>query len=312
MTDTPGNSGDQPVPTEPLASEPAAPPANQPPPWAPQTTPPPPAQAWSPPPPPQAQVWAPPPPSDAQTWAPPPASASPSEPWTPQAPQPPYGAPPATTSGGRSLLFPIISAILVVLLIAVSAFAFITISSTNKNLDDTKASLASEQSARQSADAKVVALSGCIDSMKTDTTALTVLVGAMATAASRTITSGDIDTARLAYETAVLQALTDEHQSLVNVFAATTQAQEDAAFQLGVKGENEMKAAAILKTNLDTMVKDFTSQVGDSQDQSATLSAQIGQTTTECDAASGGSTGPAPSAKPSTSAKPSAKPTPTK
>jgi hypothetical protein len=35
----------------------------------------------------------------------------------------------------------------------VSAFSFVTISGTNKNLDDTKASLASEQSAHQSADA---------------------------------------------------------------------------------------------------------------------------------------------------------------
>lgn len=310
MAETPGNSGDQPVPTEPFAPEPVAPPTNQAPAWAPQA---------APPPPPPAQAWAPPPPAQPQSWAPPPGSAPSAQPWAPQAPQGAYGPPPAGPSGTRgSLLFPIISAVLVVLLIAVSAFSFVTISSTNKNLEDTKtqltAELTTERNAHQSADAKVAALSGCVDSMTTDAAALTGLVGTLATAQSRSITSGDIDTARLAYETAVAQALADEHKALVDAFAATTSAQLDAAYQLGIKGENEMKAAATLKTNLDAMVQAYTTQVGDSQDQSGSLTAQIAQTKTKCDAAAGGSKGPAPSATPSakSSAKPTAKPTPTK
>lgn len=336
MADTPGNSGDQPAPTGPSAPEPASPDANQPPPWTPQAAPPPaPDQSWAPPPPPPAQSWAPPPPAQSwtpppptaqswtppqtpapdQPWGPPPQNAPASQPWAPQ-PQPPtYGQPPVSGSGGRSLLFPIICGLLVLILIGVSAFSFMTITSTNKTLDDTKSALSSEQAARQSADAHVKALDGCVTAMKADETSLTEFTGTLIETQTRTATAGDVDAARVAYEQAVLKALTDEHQAIVNILQAlidNSDPELQTALKLAVQGENEMNSAKTLKTALDSLVSDYNSSTSGTGTQSATITTQLAKTKTTCDSATGGSpassAAPAPSKSPGASPKASVKP----
>jgi hypothetical protein len=247
MSDTPPNSGDQPVPfgqpsQEPFAPQPADPqvpqtPAYQPPAWIPPVTQQP---AWTPPPAPAAPM------APQPAWTPPPAPPAPFAPqpaWTPQAPvtdpnqgwqpqqqapaqQAPaqqasaqqaygnaYGQPAqqAPKSGGK--LWQIVSIVLVVLLLAVGGGLGFAYMSTTSDLNKTKDSLAAEQAAHKAEQAAHkkdnAAYGACVASMKTDDTALAAAMTALTAVTDSPATGGSIDTARKQYETDLLAAEKD-------------------------------------------------------------------------------------------------------
>ena len=288
MSDTPGNSGDQPVPIEPSSSEPVTQVgggAATPPPWAPQP------QGWAPP------VAPPPPPAVdvSQPWAPQPQPAPQGfggpvdQGWPPQQvpmPGPQFQpAPRASGSGGHGMLFGIISLLLVIALVAVGAFSYMTISSTNKTLDDTKASLATEQAAHKAADAQVTAMNECVTAMKADEAALTGLNSDVAA----------IEAATAAYESELKKAVDDFYQGSLAMNHATTQAEYSASIVILNRAVSEMNQAATLKATMDLATNKY------SQDL-ATAKAQSAKTATQCAAAAS----PAP-ASPGKSPSPSPK-----
>ena len=187
MTDTPENGGDQPRSTgpsspEPVASQPWAPPAApEPQPWAPQQPAAPEPQPWAP----QQQAAPEPQPWASQPWAPQQQAAPEPQPWAPQqpaAPEPQPWAPqpwapqqpaalqgwpaqqapyanvypyPQSSRSATRFVFPILSLILAIALVAVGIYSFETISSTNKDLDSTKASLTSAQASNKADEAQI-------------------------------------------------------------------------------------------------------------------------------------------------------------
>ena len=124
-----------------------------------------------------------------------PPSRDPMAPALRLAPQPgPYPnvyAEPQAARSSSQLIFPILSGVLAVALVAMGAFSFMTISSTNKTLDDAKASLAAEQAAHKSADAQVTALDGCLAALQTDEASLNKLNSDLAALQARTLSGGD-------------------------------------------------------------------------------------------------------------------------
>ena len=100
--------------------------------------------------------------------------------------------------------------------------------------------------------------------------------------------SGDIKTAETNYETAVLQALKDEHQSIVdmlNALQAQNQADFDAALNLAAQGEKEMNSAQTLKTQLDALLSSYEADVAAASSQETTIKTQLANAATQCKAA---------------------------
>jgi hypothetical protein len=224
-------------------------------------------------------------------------------------PQPQYGGgfapppvPPAKKSGGRSVIWPIACIVLVLALIGVSAFSFMTITNDGKTitndgntLTDTKNTLnAKYDSEAKAHKADVAALSTCITKMTADEADLTALNSHLV----------EVEAARGAYETALLKGLTDEHQALLDLSAATTSAESTAAWNLAVTGEDEMNSAKTLKTSLDSLISKY--GLTSAKSAASTIAGRIATTTTQCTAAitaASKSTGAAqPSAAPPTSA----------
>ena len=342
MVDTPGNNGDQPDPIDPsypeqaspVGGEPAAPvaPAYQPK-WAPQAPAPaaPAPQDWAPQAPaapayqpqswtPQApapaapayqqQPWAPQAPTQpadpSQPWGPQfPAQpgADPSQPWAPQTPSYPYGQPQAPKASKRRLVLPIICVLLVIALVATAGFSFVTISKTNKDLEDTKAFLSSEQAAHQVANTQINSLNGCIAAMKKDEGSLKALQIALSSTQSRVGTSGDVDAARVAYEDELLTATTDLYNGSVALNKAAL-ANDNTAFNAAVvvlrRGESEMQNAGSLKTALDSLLSALGDDVAANDSQATTLAAQLTATVSLCTTAGAG-VSPPPVATPTPS-----------
>jgi hypothetical protein len=167
-------------------------------------------------------------------------------------------------------------------LIGVSAYSFMTISSTNKSLDDTKASLASEQAARKSAEVHATAVTSCVSAMKTDETALQSLNTDLATLQARAAAGGDIDAARQAYESKVSQAIGDFSKGSLAMNHATTDAEYNASVTVLMQADAEMKQAATLKITYDGLVSNYDQSVQSETSQIATLQAQMAQTATQC------------------------------
>jgi hypothetical protein len=302
----------QPQSWPPQAPAPAAP-AYQQQPWAPQAPiqPADPSQPWAPQAPIQpadpSQPWAPQAPiqpaDPSQPWAPqfpaqPGADAS--QPWAPQAPSYPYGQPQAPKASKRRFVLPIICVLLVIALVATAGFSFVTISKTNKDLEDTKAFLSSEQAAHQVANTQINSLNGCIAAMKTDEGSLKALQIALSTTQSRVGTSGDVDAARVAYEDELLTATTDLlNGSLAMNHAATTAAYNAAVIVLQ-RGQSEMQNAETLKATLDSMITSFGDDMDSNDSQATTLAAQLTATVSLCTTAGAG-VSPAPVATPTPS-----------
>jgi hypothetical protein len=173
------------------------------------------------------------------------------------------------------------SILLLLVLLGTAAFAFVTYSDLNK----TKDSLATEQTARQAADTKVAALKTCVASMKTDEAALTAAIEQLTTQASRAASGGDIDSARKAYESALRTAETDYKNAGLGWNHATNQAQWDAAIALYLQAQSEQANAAALQTTLDSLVVEYGTAVSDASTAVQAATAQMAKTTTQCNAA---------------------------
>jgi hypothetical protein len=269
------------------------------------------AQPWTPPVPqwtPPAQQWtqpAPPIPNPdgAPQWAPQPAYQNP-EPFTNQVPavdpnqswgrqqpsvpdqnrtwgQPQFGGgfatPSARKSGGLGIILPIACIALMLALVGVSAFSYLTITNDGKTLTSTKNSLNAKYDAEANAHkSDVAALTNCIGSMTSDETDLTELIGHFA----------EVEAARASYESMLSKGLIDEHQSLLDLldaWDAKDQTAFNAALSLGAQGEDEMKSAAALKTALDGLLNQYGLTSADAA--AARIADQIAATTTQCDAA---------------------------
>lgn len=281
MSDKPGNAGDQPAPGGPSSGEPVAP-GYPSPAWAP-----PPAPAWPPAPPP-APAWAPPPapPEVALPAADQPAGEVPAgdagQGWPAQ--PVPYGGmygPPPQTGGGRNLLWPILSILLLLALLGTAAFATVTYMDLNK----TKDSLAAEQTARQAADKKVAALKTCVASMKTDEAALTAAIEKLTALAARAAPGGDIDTARKAYESALRTAEQDYKDAGLGWNHAKNQADWDAAIAIYLRAQSEQATAASLLTTLESLVSEYETAVTEATSEAEAATAQLAKTATQCNAA---------------------------
>jgi Skp family chaperone for outer membrane proteins len=281
----PPTDGSQPwtPPADADATQPWTPPADATQPWTP------PADA--------TQPWT--PPADAtQPWTPPAPPTDGSQPWTPQPPAQ-YGGymPPPPRKSATRFILPIFSFFLVIVLIGVSVFSYMTITSTQKNLDDTKHALTAETNKYNAEvagrQADVAALSDCISSMKTDQIALSDLNAHMT----------EIEAARQAYEAQLLRALNDEHQAILDMLNAPTQSAFNSAVDLAVKGETEMNAASTLKTALDALISRY--DLSSPASAASTLAAHVAATNTKCTAAiqgaatKPGSSSPVPTAAPS-------------
>jgi hypothetical protein len=106
---------------------------------------------------------------------------------------------------------------------------------------------------------------------------------------ARTLKAGDLEAARLTYETALLEALTDEHKAVVNASWASTDAEWTAVNMLGLQGENEMKQAAALKTQLDSLVTEYQSSADEVSAEAPAIEAQMARTSDLCGAGPGSS-----------------------
>jgi hypothetical protein len=288
MSDKPGNIGDQPVPSGPSSEEPVTP-GVQSPAWTPPAAPP----AWTPQPltPLAATTETPPPVADQPWTSEPPTPAGDAGQGWPSQPAPYAGAfgqppqAPGSGKGGRSLLWPIVSIMLLVGLLATAGFAFITYSDLGK----TKDSLAAEQTAHQAADANVAALRTCVASMKTDEAALTAAIDTLNAQTARVAAGGDIDSARLAYESALRSAATDYRAAALGFNHAGNQTEWTAAVNLYLQAQGEQATAATLQTTLDTLLGEYRTAVSDASDAVAAATAQMAKTATQCNAATSGS-----------------------
>jgi hypothetical protein len=178
----------------------------------------------------------------------------------------------------------IVSILLVIALVVVGAFSFMTITSTNKTLDDTKAALAGEQAAHKAADAQVTAMNACVTAMKADEAALTALNADVSA----------IETASAAYDAELAKAMTDFYQGSLAMNHATTQAEYNASIVILNRAVAEMNTAATMKTALDTAANKYDSDL-------AAAKAQSAKTATQCAAAASGAApaSPGPKASPS-------------
>jgi len=288
----------QPQSWTPQAPAPAAP-AYQQQPWAPQapTQPADPSQPWAP------QFPAQPGADPSQPWAPQfPAQpgADPSQPWAPQTPSYPYGQPQAPKASKRRLVLPIICVLLVIALVATAGFSFVTISKTNKDLEDTKAFLSSEQAAHQVANTQINSLNGCIAAMKKDEASLKALQIALSSTQSRVGTSGDVGAARVAYEDELLTAATDLLNGSLALNHSATTAAYNAAVVVLQRGQSEMQNAETLKATLDSMITSFGDDMNSNDSQATTLAAQLTATVSLCTTAGAG-VSPPPVATPTPS-----------
>ncbi|HEX7491627.1 MAG TPA: hypothetical protein VF337_07965 [Candidatus Limnocylindrales bacterium] len=225
-------------------------------------------------------------------WAPQAPVVDPNAAWQPQlaAAQPTYGTAygqpqmQRPKSGGK--VWQILSLVLVLLLLVVGGglgFAFI---STSGTLDTTKKDLAAEQAKHKSDNA---AWSACVASMKTDGTALTDAVTALAAVTNSPATGGEIDLARAAYETQILAAEADFRTSAYDFSWSTNQTEWAVAVKLFDQAKTEIAAAAALQTTLEGLISDYTDAVSAAQDKVTAAQAQMDKTSTKCAAANSAS-----------------------
>jgi hypothetical protein len=202
-------------------------------------------------------------------------------------------------SGSHSasrILLAIVSPLLVIALVALAAtavYSYQTIQSTNNTLNETRLDLAHEQSAHRSADAQASGLIACVAVLNADEASLTKLSNDLRALQPRTLRDGDIEAARLTYEAALLKALTDEHKAVVAASWASTPAEWAAVNTLGLQGENEMKQAAALKSQLDSLVTDYQGAADEVYAEGPAVAAQVSNTAALCGFKPDSSAGPA-------------------
>jgi hypothetical protein len=190
----------------------------------------------------------------------------------------------APAKPSRGLLLPILCGLLAIALIGVGGFSFVTISGLNKDLDNAKASLVAEATAHKAATDKGDALTKCTTALQADETALVALNTQINDAQARLLSGGDFDTARKAYEAALLKAANDFDKSWLDFLQATTKAESTAALDEAVAAEREMNAAKALKVSMESL---GTTIAGDTTDAATTLTSltkQISATKTTCGA----------------------------
>jgi hypothetical protein len=205
-------------------------------------------------------------------------------------------APARPRRGSRSLgriILATICLLLTAALVATGVYSYQTIQSTNKTLNETRLALAKEQTAHRSADAWASGLSACIVALNADEASLAKMGRDLRAMQARTLKAGDLEAARLTYETALLEALTDEHKAVVNASWASTDAEWTAVNMLGLQGENEMKQAAALKTQLDSLVTEYQSSADEVSAEAPAIEAQMARTSDLCGAGPGSSAAPA-------------------
>lgn len=220
-----------------------------------------------------------------------PEGAPPSEAVESESEEPESADPDASARPGRGsrsvarVVLAIVSPLLVVALVALAAtaaYSYQTIQSTNKTLNETRLALAHEQSANRSAEARASGLSACVAALNADEASLTKLSNDLSALENRTLKAGDVEAARITYETALLKALTDEHKAVVNASWASTDAEWTAVNMLGLQGENEMKQAATLKNQLDSMVTGYQASADGVYAEAPTIEAQMSRTAGLC------------------------------
>ena len=183
------------------------------------------------------------------------------------------------------IILAIVSPLLAVALVALAAtaaYSYQTIQSTTRTLNETRLALAQEQTAHRSADAEASGLANCVAALNSDQASLTKLSNDLTAVQARTLKAGDIEAARLTYETALLKALTDEHKAVVDASWATTDAEWAAVNMEGLQGENEMKQAAALKSQLDTVVTDYEASADQVYAEGPAVAAQVSKTAALC------------------------------
>jgi hypothetical protein len=184
------------------------------------------------------------------------------------------------------MLMGIVSLLLAIALVVVGAFSFVTITSTNKTLDDTKAALAGEQAAHKAADAQVKAMNDCVTAMKADEAALTELNSDVAA----------IEAASAAYESALAKAVADFYQGSLAMNQSKTTAEYAASIVILNRAVDEMNQLASLKTTLDQAANKYQTDLAAAKSQSA-------RTATKCQAAASAAAPASPGAKASPSPK---------
>ena len=236
-----------------------------------------------------------------------PADSASSEAADPESEAPEASGPAAATAakrrGSRSAvrwILAILCLLLTFALVATAVYSYQTISSTTKTLNETRLDLAREQSAHRSADAQVSGLSACVAALKADEASLTKVGNDLTAVQARTLKGGDIEAARLTYEAALLKALTDEHKAVVAASWASTPAEWTAVNTLGLQGENEMKQAAALKGQLDSLVTGYQGTADEVYAEGQAVAAQVSNTAVLCGFKPGSSVAPvAPGMSPS-------------
>ena len=221
---------------------------------------------------------------------------------------PDASAGPGSGRGSRSVarvVLAIVSPLLVIALVALAAtaaYSYQTIQGTNKTLNETRLALAHEQSANRSAEARASGLGACVAALSADEASLTKLSNDLSALENRALKAGDVEAARITYETALLKALTDEHKAVVNASWASTDAEWTAVNMLGLQGENEMKQAATLKNQLDSMVTGYQASADSVYAEAPAIEAQMSRTADLCGFKPGSSaTLGAPAASPASS-----------
>jgi rhamnose utilization protein RhaD (predicted bifunctional aldolase and dehydrogenase) len=228
-----------------------------------------------------------------------PADAPSSEPIEPEseAPAPEDGATPAParrrSRSVAALILEIVSLLMAAALVASAAYSYQTIQATNRTLNETRLALAHEQSAHRSADAQASGLSACVAALNADEASLTKLSNDLTAVQARSLKAGDLEAARLTYEAALLKALTDEHKAVVAASWASTPDEWTAVNMLGLQGENEMKQAAALKSQLDSLVTDYQASADEVYAEGQIVAAQVSKTADLCGVGPGSSVAPA-------------------
>ena len=192
--------------------------------------------------------------------------------------------------GIRARIVPIGWTVTVVALIVSVAFSFLTITSTNKTLDDNRSALATAQAVASGAQARVAGLTGCVAAMKADEAALASLNAQVMASRARTLATGDIGVAREAYEAALRTAVTDFRDGSLALDGAAISG-DATAFNAAVlvlqKATTEMHQAATLKAALDSLISDYEATAQSTNATAATIATQMAATTTQCNVAVG-------------------------
>jgi hypothetical protein len=232
---------------------------------------------------------------------PPEEAPPPPEPVPPPPPPPPQEAYAPAVKGpgikgvfGHPRFWQALSAVLAVLVIVGGLFSFVTISGKDKDLTDTRASLATEESARKAADVQVAALSDCLSSMTADQTALKAIYDDLEAIVTRVTGGGDWDTARMDYEAALKDSMDSFNASWLDAFA-----NDEAKFKADYTSAlTNMEESRSLATSLDTLGRFVEGDHKDIVTAFDKLEKQLTATEKTCTAALGDKDSPAASASP--------------